>query len=318
MMKNLFFIALIGLAIVACDEVDNPFPSNTGISIAGEGVEYIVDSIYGLDDSLAVANFIDSLNWIETTSPDNSTERFIIIEEFTGHTCINCIPGTQEIVRLDNEYGDQLIPIGVHAGTFAELRPPKYVVDFRPPSGSAEDIFSLFNPEKANPRGVVNRQTTSAGTAKSLSEWSKDIKQFENDAPVASLQIKNFFDSTAKVLRTNLEVEWLVTRPENFSIQLQVLEDHIIAFQKDAQDPRIDIPDYDHRHVLRKFVNGTFGKQLDSANVNSTQVLEYIYPMIETLQPNNFKNVEVVAFIFFNEGDDYEIVQANDAYIVKQ
>lgn len=317
-MKNIFFIVIISFAISACDKIDNPFPESTGISIDGDGIEYVVDSVYGLNDSLAVVNFIDSLNWVETTSPDNSTQRFIVIEEFTGHTCINCIPGTKEIVRLDNQYGDQLIPIGIHAGTFAELRPPKYLVDFRPPSGFAEEIFKEFNPEKANPRGVVNRQTTAAGNAKSLSEWSKDITLVENDAPFVSLQIKNFFDSTAKVLRTNLEVEWLVTRPETYNIQLQVVEDHIIAYQKDSQDPRIDIPDYDHRHVLRKFVNGERGKQLDTASVNSIEIIEYIYPMIETLQPDNNKNVEVVSFIYFQDGGNTEIVQGNAAYIVNK
>lgn len=320
-MKNYFLLSIVSLFLFwSCDKIDNPIPEGLGNTIRlDSNIEYIVDPSLNITTASELENLLANSNWGDSiVSPNNSTQRFIVIEEFTGHTCINCIPGTKEIVRLDSIYGDQLIPIGIHAGTFAELRPPKYIVDFRPPSGFGETIFDEFNPEKANPRGVVNRQTTAAGNAKSLSEWSKDIKLVENDAPVASLQIKNFFDSSAKILRTNLEIEWLVTRPESYNVQLQVLEDHIIAYQKDAQDPRIDIPDYDHRHVLRKFVNGERGKQLDTANVNSTEIIEYIYPMIETLQPNNNKNVEVVAFIYFQDGGTTEIVQGNAAYIVNK
>ncbi len=303
-----------------CDKIDNPIPDDLGTVIPGGNVEFIVDPSLDISDSAELVKFIDSLNWVEVESPDNSAERFIIIEEFTGHTCINCVPGTEEIVRLDGIYGAQLIPIGVHAGTFAipHIGQAKYFVDFRPPSDNAEEIFNIFNPEAANPRGVVNRLTNSSGNAKSLFEWEKDIKSFENDAPSVSLLINNFFDSTANIIRSRLTIEWLVGRTETFNIQLLVLEDHIIAYQKDQQDPRIDIPDYDHRHVLRKFVNGTFGKELDSTNVGNTNIIEYIYPFNESLQPNNNKNIEVVAFIYFVEQEKYEIIQANAVKIVNK
>lgn len=322
-MKNklspLFAAAIL---LWSCDKIDDPIPKGLGNSLnLNSAIEFVTDPSLNINDTNDLKNFLANSNWTDTaTSPSNTSKRFIVVEEFTGHTCINCIPGTKEILRLDSIYGEQLIPVGIHAGTFALPRDPvKYKLDFRAkPPGFGETIFELFNPEGANPRAVVNRLTTAAGNAKSIAEWSKDIKDFENEPPIASLSITNYFDAAQSVIRSNIEIEWLVSNSETYKLQLYVLEDHIVGYQKDSQDPRIDIPDYDHRHVLRKFVNGTFGKELLPAIVNEKETIEYIYPFTEGMVENNNNNIKVVAFIFNNDPNSYEVMQANAAYIVKK
>ena len=100
-MKKLAILSSSLVALMAlfssCDKVDCPFD---------DGCDGTTDSgriIY--DDSLSVA--------------PQDQYRVVLLEEFTGHTCTVCPDGAREVERLLDVYGDSLIAVGVHAGTFA-------------------------------------------------------------------------------------------------------------------------------------------------------------------------------------------------------
>ena len=44
--------------------------------------------------------------------------RKVLIEEYTGHRCTNCPDGHRELASLHERYGDSLVAIGIHAGSF--------------------------------------------------------------------------------------------------------------------------------------------------------------------------------------------------------
>jgi len=315
-MKKLIYILVptVFAFLSSCDEIDDPIPANLGqVSNIGN-VQFISDPSLGLSDSAALAQFIDTTNWIEHTSPDNSAQKFIILEEFTGHTCQNCPLGTREIIRLDGKLKDTLIPIAIHAGSFARNDPggSKYFTDFRVEGDHGEDYSTLFNPGNAYPRGMVARL---GGAVRSVAQWSEDINSIKNEAPAASLKLTNYYDTAGSVIRANIEIEWLQTLPDQYNLQVFVMEDHIIDWQKDDTDPRLDIPDYDHRHVLRKVVNDTFGKSLKAAVSGEKETIQYIFPFTEALVAGNEENIEVVAFIFNSDPSSYEVIQANTAHI---
>jgi hypothetical protein len=195
----------------------------------------------------------------------------------------------------------------------------KYSTNFNPnPQVDGETYLSTFNPEEANPRGVVNRLRQNSGNAKPKDSWSTDVINFaSNTTPKAQLALTNYYDSTSKIIRADVTVSWKESLSESYSLQVWVLEDKIIDWQKDAVDPRRDIPDYEHRHVLRKIVNGTFGKTLKPAVIGEEEKIQYIFPFTENLRPNA-KNFEVVAFIFNNDQSSYEVIQANAAHVVSE
>lgn len=297
---------LFVIAFASCDKVDDPFPSELGKSIFLNKTEYIVDKDFNVGNTNELNSFINNNTWTKVEAPDNSTRRFITLEEFTGHKCTFCPDGTREIIRLSGVYNEQLIPVGIHAGGFAEPKPTanKFYTDFRAKGGHGEIYMTTFK-VAGFPTGVVSR----LGDANGKNDWEQDIISIKDDAPSAILKMTNHYAASINAVRSNIEITWLESRPEDFNLQLYVTEDHIIDWQLDKG---FENPNYDHRHVLRKVVNDTYGKALIKSEINKTEKIEYIF----TVEPGwKAQDMEVVAFIFNSDQTSYEVIQANAAHV---
>ena len=89
---SLFIVASFFIFTISCDKVDDPIPPNIDI----------VDTSIIWDDSVF--------------SKTNNGIRYVLMEEFTGHTCTNCPAAATEVDRLRNKkYGEKFIPIAMHA-----------------------------------------------------------------------------------------------------------------------------------------------------------------------------------------------------------
>lgn len=321
-LKSLFFTIIAISIVLSCDEIDNPIPETQG-QIIGEGSDVpdslrndstfnaLVDTntIYISDPSYNINNYEDLFNflkgnanaWIEKSAPDNSNQRFVILEEFTGHYCTACPDGTREIVRLDNKYKDTLIPVGIHSGTFAKPRSlnGKYSTDFRVDGGNTYlNIFNVAN----YPSGIVSRINANAS---GLATWEQDIVSNKNKTVLASLQLKNNSDSINNNIRTAIEINWKSNLSVNYNLQVFLLEDNIVDWQLDNG---VEDSTYNHRHVLRKVVNSTFGTELSSAENGKTVKYEFIYPYEVNWK---FEDLEVMAFIFERNQNSLDVLQAN-------
>lgn len=323
-MKNyriLSVIVLLVSAMISCDVIDDPIPENQGQILGGSLISdslrndsafnavvdtntlYVSDPSLNINDFIDLFNFINKNDWLEKNAPNNDNQRFVILEEFTGHYCTFCPDGTREIVRLDNKYLDTLIPLGIHAGTFAKPRSlnGKYSTDFRVPNGDGEAYQNIFN-VSGYPSGIVSRINANAS---GLATWEQDIVNNKNKTVLASLQVTNNTDSTINAIRTKVEIEWKSNLSEAYNLQLFLLEDNIIDWQLDNG---VEDSTYNHRHVLRKVVNSRFGNDLDPAVAGNKVVYEYIY---EYNAAWKFKDLEVVAFIFERDQNSLDVIQAN-------
>ncbi len=292
----------------ACDEVDDPFPEGRGLSFTLDGeTEYVVDPSLNITDTAALRDFIESTEWDTIEAPDNANERFILLEEFTGHKCIFCPDGTREIMRLDSIYGDQLIPVGIHAGDFATPEPPpgiRYNTDFRvPPHG--EEYLRQFQ-VAGYPTGMVNRLN---GRVSGKDNWGNQINAVRNEAPLAELALTNYVNASLDVVRVQIDISWKQSLSEAYNLQLYLVEDHIIDWQKDGNKV---IENYDHRHVLRKVVNGSYGTPLGEASKNDPISYQFITTFKEGWK---VQDLESVAFIFNSDEQSFEVIQANAAYL---
>lgn len=311
-MKNNLFLLLAFIGLLACDKVDDPYPEVQEQSFALDGdTQFIIPDDLGIQDTNELRNFILSRDWKETNSPNNTTKRFITLEEFTGQKCINCLPASKEIVRLDSIYEEQLIPIAIHAGTFA--RPDQnpnslYTQDLRDVNEMGDEYAKLFG-IPSYPQGIVSRLNGAEVTNKD--SWQTKIISIKDDAPKASLNITNYYSDSIQVLRSQIEIEWNESLNENYNLQLYIVEDSILGNQKNGFQ---DVLNYNHRHVLRKVVNGKFGKSLGSANQGSTLSFQYFIPFESSWK---VEHLELVAFIFDTDASSYEVIQANAAYFKK-
>ncbi|MGB0886535.1 MAG: Omp28 family outer membrane lipoprotein [Vicingaceae bacterium] len=231
--------------------------------------------------------------------------RRILMEEFTGHFCTACPAAAVEMERLVSVYGDQIIPIALHAGntTFNEPHTGagSYETDFRTPAGNA--YATQFQPFGL-PSGMVSRITN--GTAIPAAQWEAEIVSLKDLEPEAEIKIETTYDDANREVTIDVESEWLLEGDQGaiYRLQVYIIEDHIIDWQLNNG---VDIPDYDHRHVLRGAVNPIWGDVITNTTQGTIDDKTFTY----TLATNWDKdNCEIVAFIY-KEGPDYEVMQAN-------
>lgn len=234
-------------------------------------------------------------------NPDDSTaKRRILIEEFTGQLCTYCPDGAREIERLVSVYGSQLIPVSIHAGSFAD------------PNNGAPDDFRTADGNTYNttfgvssyPAAAVSRLNNAAISGKN--QWETDIISIKDDAPMAEITISNTYNNSNRNVDISVDVEWLLdgNQSSNYKLQVYVIEDHIVAYQLDNGT---GVNNYNHRHMLRGAVNGTWGDAITTTTAGTTENFSLSTTLNASWDENN---CEIVAFIYI-EGPDYEVIQAN-------
>jgi len=74
----------------------------------------------------------------DNPNPQQATRK-VVLEEFTGHTCVNCPTASAVAHNLANIYEDQLVLISVHAGAYSEPESGDFSYDFRTSTGNELD-----------------------------------------------------------------------------------------------------------------------------------------------------------------------------------
>lgn len=244
-----------------------------------------------------------------TTTTTDVAVRRILLEEYTGHFCTNCPQGAAEVKRLVGVYGEQVIPISLHAGDQTFNQPQtgsgSYETDFRTPDS---DIYATIFPPGGLPKGMVSRINT--GAPFQVSQWEAEIIALKDIAPIAEITITNTYNPSNREVTIEVETEWLSDGETGVTYKLQVgiTEDHLIDWQL---DDGVDVPDYDHRHVYRGAINSTWGEDIPTTISGSKDVKSYTYTLDAAW---NEDNCEIFAFIY-KDSPDYEVMQANIEYV---
>ena len=268
---------LLALGLSSCDRVDCPYE---------EGCEVIPTIHY--EDSLYTEG--------------QSEQRIVVIEDFTGHKCPNCPDATREIQRMKDACGDQLQAVAIHAGGFADPDPELgYETDFRSAAGS--DYNQFFNVD-GYPQGYVSRVGTN-GVPDLLGYTGWDPRLISEGLldmePIAQIDLTTLWDDSSGTTGVIADLTWL-TQPEgDYKVQLLLLESHIIAPQ---DDNGAYIANYEHNHVLRAGMNGSWGMPVTITGMGETESFTADQPMGETWVRSN---CEVMAFVY--NAMTYEIMQ---------
>ena len=247
---------------------------------------------------------------VEPIFPINTnTKRNVLIEDFTGHLCNNCPSAAYTIDTIKNNLGSQVIPVGIHVT--AQFAAPKttgtkYRTDFQTPGG--DDIKAYFAPAAGLPSMMASRIDTFNNPARydlSIYTISSSVRKLTKLAPVVNMQIIASIDSDNKICAF-AESEVLQTLSDDHSIVFMLLEDSVVDWQLyngSGGDPIYsagDIPNYVHKHVLRKSINGWEGKKiLTSASAIGDKIVEGAsFTVTNSTWRTN--HLEVVAFIYNN------------------
>ncbi len=241
-------------------------------------------------------------------------ERKVLVEDFTGHKCGNCPRATRAIYDLKAVYGDKLIIMAIHAGTFATVFPPGapyYTYDFRNPVGvEIDDDFGISL--AGNPNGMVNRRTVNGNHILSSTKWGEEVANVLNSTekvPV-KISIETTYNSSNRQLGADVSLEYFSTLTGMYKLSVYMVEDSIVNWQKDYDVNPNDVPDYVHREVLRGSMNGTYGDVVNETNEGNIKTYTYNAVLDTGWNENQFS---VIAFLY-NDATK-EIIQVEQHHI---
>ena len=257
----------------------------------------------------------------ETITYENKdTVRNVVLEEFTGHLCVNCPSAAASIHDMKHIYGENLIVISVHAGFFAKTQSAPYDYDFTTPSGEALD--NEFNVQ-SYPIGLVSRINSNDQYKYNVSEWSFYVDSLINESPAALLELSADYNNSSREVDIEVSGTVLNQIDGDYNLSVVVTEDSIVKPQKN-NDPQLgptpDIMDYVHDHVLRGSVNGNWGENYFSGPKDSLDILpekQYTYTIDNEWKA---KYCNIIAFIYRsdnNANNEYEIIQAAKARLTQ-
>jgi len=255
---------------------------------------------------------------------DNSpVKKKVLIEEYTGFLCGNCPIGSVYLNdTLQPLYGDSLVVISVHAGSFSipcgttgSVCPPgvpsgSFQTDFKSPTG--QDWFSLFG-VNWYPVGIVDRIGYPNAMLSAKTQWKTKINNEFTRAPEARIRIQNTYDEATRKLRTCVETKFLNAGTDTLKLQVVLLEDSVPDWQLWYNHvPDEYVNGYMHRHILRTDLNGSFGTTLVSGTyaADSTIVSGYV----STINPAwDADHCIVVAFVY--DAGNYRVLQVEDLHV---
>ncbi len=289
-MKKLIIFIFIAAFMASCDKIDNP---NQKPPI--------------------VYNCISPLTQIVKTNTATSNFRKVLLEDYTGHTCVNCPRAAESAENLITRYKDSIVVIANHVSTtFAAPKTLNYKEDFRNPASDDWDKVENFGMSNAGlPKGMVNRQKP---FAQNHTAWASLVPGALNQLQSVKLDLVSNYDINSRYLtvkvKTTFKKAWI--NPVNLIVILT--QDSIIGQQKDATPPPGSITDpidptirlnYQFDHIVIGSINGSWGQLTkNSPSENDTLTIQnscYLLNKCFTLTKDvcvNDKKVSVVAFAY--------------------
>lgn len=242
--------------------------------------------------------------------------RKVLVEDYTGHKCGNCPRAAEALAALEASTFDgfQIVPIAVHAGSYANVNPPTFPTNFTSAAGTAWDTQFNISLGAGNPNGMVNRvDYGKSNFIKAYSTWGPTSSAMDTTPAKFQITISNLYDTASKKLTTTVTSKALKSLSGTFNLTVVLTEDSIIAEQEDYSLPvgHQIISNYVFNHVLRGAINSTWGDPVYSGNISNGQTVTKTYFNF-SLASYKAKNCHVIAFIYDANSSSptyYEVMQ---------
>lgn len=242
--------------------------------------------------------------------------RRVLLEDFTGFRCPNCPAAADVAKQLRSVYCEDLIIVGVHCtSTFAApiaSPPDPFSTDFRTLAG--ETYVGTFG-FMSLPGGLISRREYGGQQVQGAGSWGEAVADILGDPAQFEVLFSQLdYNSGAQVLDLEVKVAVLQSVTGDHDLIIYLLEDHVTEAQEDNRVPGGIVDPYDHRHVLRDNINGTWGESVitGSANAGDTLTLGYSYSLASNvLVPSN---CSLVAYVYRVDND--EVMQVSEQKLI--
>ena len=268
--------------------------------------------------------------WISCQEDENivpksetiSSERVLLIEDFTGVKCPNCPNATRDIAALQSKYPDNVVAIAYHTNFLGspitkEGYESKY--DFRTAAG--QELENSMGSYEGKPALTLNRQKPDVTSEYMLNVSSLTLSKVESELltiPKALVKITNEYDPNSRALTSTVRV----TPKENYSgdirLHVALIESGIIDSQEDNLEY---IKDYEHNHVFRAILSKLEGDELTNAMTNGKELVKtYQFTLPEEDGWWVAENCSIVAFISDYNRKTFQVgyvLQAAEAHVTE-
>ncbi len=231
----------------------------------------------------------ESDRYVEMASVE--AQRTVLLEEFTGQNCPNCPTAHRTIEALQEQYGNSLISVSIHAGGFAikegeyaHLQEPYNFQTFMTPEG---DTYANMLGVSTYPCGTVNR----TGGVQLHTDWAKSIR--EAIATPSDLDIK--IQASLGEDKIMADVELLAAKALEGKLQLWLVEDSVVSLQLDGGTM---LTNYVHNNLYRASFNGVGGTGVTLA----PNVYQKVSSELPLRKDWNSSHLSVVAFVYNQSG----------------
>lgn len=248
---------------------------------------------------------------VDTTSGEH--QKRILLEDYTGHLCPNCPDAAVLAENLKNNFGNKLVVMAVHAGWFARSA-GEFTADYTTAAGNEWDTFFGIS-NAGNPNGMVNRKSYPGSHIIAPADWSQTIQDALAEPLLVDLELTKSYNSTTRQGNVDAKITFLETLDKDLNIVLVITESGIVSIQSNNNPLTGTTPtiaDYEHKHMLRKGLNGTWGTSIATTGVANPASITKSFNF--TLDDNfNAANCSIVAFVF--DAETKEVLQAAETDI---
>ncbi len=246
----------------------------------------------------------------------------VLIEDFTGHTCINC-PAAHKIAKsIYDKNPGRIVIMAIHAGNEFASPTVEHPYDFRTIAGTEiDDYFKVSS--LGLPYGLINRRLYDNTLILSRFKWEDATQEALKREPVCGIKIIPAYNEIKKEIKVEIQVTYIGEGSKSHNLAVFVVEDSIVSYQKNT--PK-DEENYVHNHVLRTSVNGkTWGEPLSTKDITKGEKFTRSYTMIipkENSTPGERyywrpEKLRIIACIMDTE-KNYEILQVEEVNLISK
>jgi hypothetical protein len=169
------------------------------------------------------------------------------------------------------------------------------------------------NSQAGNPNGMINRIEFPSSHIFQYTQWEEKIGEQLEEDPTVGLQIKSSYDSLLNLICIDVQTKILSSLSNEINITVVLLENKIISKQTDYAAENDYIEDYEHKHVLRKGLNGAWGEPIGDGLYTAGELYTHRFS-IDKNADWNASNLTVVAYV--SNPETYEVLQAEEIHLI--
>lgn len=240
--------------------------------------------------------------------------RKLLLEEFTGHTCVNCPDGHRRANLLIDKYQDSIVVIAIHAGVFSQPELPDFPADYRTSVGTAiNDAFGV----QGYPSGMVNRLSFNGSIIQDRTAWGMACNAIDKQQVKLAIQMICDYNSTEQKACVHSKITFLQDVQANLKLSVFMIEDSIVSPQKNSFANLGTVPvihDYCHKHMLRASLNTIWGEAIPGNVMTSGSSMYKGYGFSFNGTPYNPHRCSFIAIVY--DSDTFEVLQVEEIHAV--